>query len=177
MKKLFQYIIESSFENDIFYHGSNAKFDKFKLEYVNTGNKMQAFGYGIYVTSDKDAANHYGKILYKVEIPKIGSKYIEGNKLYNKSFVKTILNKMYKYILKNQSELYKGAEKEFWSELESIIDNYDGNQIYGTVSSYLGSDKDATEFFDKLGYYGIVFRDNNIINVVIFNSENINIIR
>lgn len=176
MKNLSHYIFENDLDNEIFYHGSNASFSKFNLEYVNTGNKMQAFGYGIYVTSSKEAAEKYGKNIYKVKIPNIKSKYIEGNKIYNKNFVLKIFKKLYIYILKNNFEEYKGVEKEFWNELESIVDNYDGNQIYGTISSYLGSDKDASSFLNEMGYIGVIFKDKNIINAVIFDADNINIL-
>ena len=58
-------LTEEQIKNLIFneitaYHGSNADFNDFDLGFVNTGNKMQAYGYGIYVALNKDAAERYG---------------------------------------------------------------------------------------------------------------------
>lgn len=41
------------------YHGSPHLFDKFSLSKVGTGEGAQAFGYGHYLTSDKNIARHY----------------------------------------------------------------------------------------------------------------------
>lgn len=178
MLDLNKYIIESLNKTEIFYHGSNTKFDKFKLEFVNTGTKKQDYGYGIYLTSLKDEAENYGKIVYQVEIPKLDSSYIDANKVYNKSFVSKIFLKLYKYIIDNDDEeIYKGTENDLKNELLGIVDNYTGNQIYGTASTYLGSDKYATDFFNELNYKGIYFKYTNAINVVIFNTDNIKIIK
>ena len=158
------------------YHGSNANFDEFDLGYVNTGNKMQAYGYGIYVALSPEAAEHYGKIKYIVEIPKSETKYLDGYKRYKKDFVLKIFKKLYEYLLKID-DIYKGGEKELWDEISSIIDDYDGLTIYGTAETYLGSDKEASLFFDKLGFYGLKWVDNGNLNAVIFNPKNINIIK
>jgi hypothetical protein len=47
------------------YHGSPHKFDQFGPldEVVGTGEGVQAFGHGLYFTSEKDIANHYAKDL------------------------------------------------------------------------------------------------------------------
>lgn len=158
------------------YHGSNADFNEFDLGFVNSGNKMQAYGYGIYVALDKSAAERYGKIQYVVEIPKLNNHYLNAYKRYNKAFVMKIFNKLCSYILKTTDD-YKGSENDLYQEFNSMIDEYDGLQLYGTASSYLGSDKEATYFFEKLGYKGILIDDNGSINVVIFNPKDIKVIK
>lgn len=158
------------------YHGSNADFTEFDLGFINSGNKMQAYGYGIYVALNKSAAERYGKIQYVVEIPKLGNRYLNAYKRYNKPFVTKIFNHLYSYILKNTND-YEGAEKELYQDFNSMLDEYDGLQLYGTASSYLGSDKEATIFFEKLGYKGILIDDNGNINVVIFNPKDIKVIK
>ena len=174
-------LTEEQIKNLIFneitaYHGSNADFNDFDLGFVNTGNKMQAYGYGIYVALNKSDAERYGKIQYVVEIPKLGNHYLNAKKMYNKAFVAKIFDKLYNYILKTLDD-YKGAENDLYQEFKSMLDEYDGLQLYGTASSYLGSDKEATIFFEKLGYKGILIDDNGNINVVIFNPKDIKVIK
>lgn len=41
------------------FHGSIHDFDQFAMEKVNTGEGVQAFGYGLYFTQDKSVANFY----------------------------------------------------------------------------------------------------------------------
>lgn len=41
------------------FHGSPHKFDKFSLDKVGTGEGSQSFGHGVYLSSDRDAANFY----------------------------------------------------------------------------------------------------------------------
>lgn len=170
-------IISEAISKMTAYHYSNADFNNFDLGFVNTGNKMQSYGYGIYVAMTQDAAKYYGKIGYVVEIPKNPNKYIIGTKTYSKAFCAKILNQLYSYIL-STTDIYNGAENELRMELNSIIDEYDGLNIYGTVESYLGSDKEASEFFEKLGYYGIRYADKRGFEIaVIFNPKNIKIIK
>lgn len=173
-------LIVNEISNLTAYHGSNADFNQFDLGFVNSGNKMQAYGYGIYVALNKEAAEHYGKVLYIVEIPKSDKKYLNAFQVYDKKYVSNILKKLFNYLLKIEPDIYKGSENELWQELESIIDNYDGLTIYGTAESYLGSDKEASQFFEKLGFYGIKWidsNDKNNENAVIFNPKNIKIIK
>lgn len=49
------------------FHGSPHKFDTFSMEKVGTGEGAQAFGYGLYFTSEKNVAKHYAN-LGKVDI-------------------------------------------------------------------------------------------------------------
>jgi hypothetical protein len=43
----------------IAFHGSAADFDKFKLQFIGTGEGAQAYGYGLYFTDSEDIARFY----------------------------------------------------------------------------------------------------------------------
>jgi hypothetical protein len=47
------------------WHGSPYKFDKFKMDKIGTGEGAQAFGHGLYFSSEKDIALDYAKKLGK----------------------------------------------------------------------------------------------------------------
>lgn len=170
-------LIKESLSELIGYHGSRSDFDSFDLKYLGSGTGQQDYGYGIYVADSRDGAAHYGNIIYQVEIPTDKRKYIFARKDYPQRTVRSIRDKLYRYILKTTSD-YKGAERELYEDLGYAFGEVmDGNQIYGTVSSYLGSDKEASEFFSKLGYVGLWIDDSNgFTNYVIFNEKHIKII-
>jgi hypothetical protein len=57
------------------YHGSGKKFENFSNEYVNTGEEVQKYGYGIYLTNSIEIAKYYADraagvgYVYAVQIP------------------------------------------------------------------------------------------------------------
>ena len=51
---------ENQFSEMMAYHGAGADFDKFNhKKYLNSGAGSQSFGWGTYVTDDKEVANGY----------------------------------------------------------------------------------------------------------------------
>lgn len=44
------------------WHGTPHKFDKFSTEFMNTGMKSQAYGWGLYFADKKEIAEYYAKI-------------------------------------------------------------------------------------------------------------------
>ena len=48
------------------WHGSPHKFEKFAMSKVGTGEGAQAFGHGLYFTSEKGVAKHYADKLAKI---------------------------------------------------------------------------------------------------------------
>lgn len=171
-------IIKESLSELIGFHGSRSDFNSFDLKYLGSGTGQQDYGYGIYVADSRDGAEHYGNIIYQVEIPTDKRKYIFAKKEYSPRALRSIKDKLYRYILKTTSD-YKGAERELYQDLGYAFGEVmDGNGVYGTVSSYLGSDKETSEFFSKLGYVGIWIDDSNgFTNYVIFDAKNVKIIK
>lgn len=44
------------------YHGSGADFDKFDMNFISTGEGAQAYGWGVYVTTNKDTGVNYANV-------------------------------------------------------------------------------------------------------------------
>ena len=166
------------------YHGSGANFNKFNIsEYGMSGEGSMAFGYGVYVSNSESIAKSYAgrqgeRNLYTVEIP--DGNYISWEKTVSKTQKENVKNELYKKLIE---EDYKGAEKEIFTELNAVFgDELDGKYLYGTVSSYIGSDKETSKFFKDIGFSGIEYpagtvfgNGQNAVNYVIFNDEDIKI--
>jgi hypothetical protein len=58
------------------YHGSPHDFNKFSLEYINTGEGNQAYGWGLYFAESKNVADNYKSKLSNSEIMIDNNKYI-----------------------------------------------------------------------------------------------------
>ena len=162
------------------YHGSSANFDKFNTsEYGLSGDGAMAFGYGVYVSNSETIARSYAGIqgernLYTVEIP--DGDYIIWNKTVSKLQKEKVKNELYENLIK---EDYKGVEKEISTELNNVFsEDFDGKKLYGTISSYIGSDKETSRFFKNIGYSGIQYpagTPENAVNYVIFDDNDIKI--
>ena len=162
------------------YHGSSANFDKFNTsEYGLSGDGAMAFGYGVYVSNSETIARSYAGIqgernLYTVEIP--DGDYIIWNKTVSKLQKEKVKNELYENLIK---EDYKGVEKQISTELNNVFsEEFDGKKLYGTISSYIGSDKETSRFFKNIGYSGIQYpagTPENAVNYVIFDDNDIKI--
>ena len=184
--KIRQYVMEAIDELELF-HGSPHDFDEFDFAYMSSGWGQQAYGYGAYLTTSYECAKEYsqGGMVYTVEIPDKG--YLNLDKISSALAMK-IARIFFNYYTKEHeygSEAYAGYEREFWNEeCKYIGDSTDGNTLYGTISSLLGSDKETSEFLhDKLGYKGLVWVHTNtetgkkFKNYVVFNPKDIKIIK
>lgn len=161
------------------YHYSNADFDQFDLGFVNTGNKEQAYGYGIYVSLTDSGASPYGKIRYMVKIPSDDRLYLNDFRNLPMSYINKVKMKLFKYLLSHDEEdMYKGVEDEFLDEMGRSFQSMDGLSLYGTISTYLGSDKETSEFcYNELGKIGLKHHMDNVTNVVMFNPKDITIVK
>ena len=128
--------------------------------------------------------------LYSVEIPDdTGSNYLDYTKNYadNRSGINTdhFIDALYDEILSTDDEhLYdsKQAKKELRKELSELDFSF-GKDIYGDISSYLGSDKKASEFLHRQGIVGISYpaqyrsggREDDARNYVIFDDKDLEI--
>ena len=172
-------------KEEVLYHGSHANFDKFDLAYALTGWGEMAYGYGVYLSDYIDAAKEYSKggILYTVEAPK--GKYLDSDSISEKRAM-DIAVKFKNYYLSTEygKSAYGGLENEFWdNECKYIGKATYGLGLYGTISTILGSDKDASEFLRSIGYLGIKCHAENrdtgykFINYVIFDPKDIKIVK
>lgn len=161
------------------YHGSPSDFNSFDIAYVGSGWGNQAFGYGIYLTSNEEAAKGYSQNGYLYVVELLAKNFLRYGKRPTKKKASDIANKFYNYYLNTEygREAYKGHEEEFWEyECSCIVNAYDEGEIYGTISSILGSDKEASKFLNSLGYDGLLWRDKGNTNYVIFDDSKIKII-
>ena len=168
----------------ILYHGSCANFDEFDDKFVLTGVGQMAFGYGFYLTNNVENARSYamGGKLYTVEVPQ--GRYLNGDRISKKE-AEAIARKFFKYFLSTEygREAYGKNQREFWDmECSYIKESPDGNTLYGTISTILGSDKEASAWLHSIGYIGIEINASNgttgekFKNYLIFDKSDIKII-
>lgn len=174
-------IINESIDNVLAYHGSNADFDDFDLAFVNTGSKAQDYGYGIYLFLADNNVGTYGKNKYTVEIPAKKTLYLYADKVLSPKFINNAIYKIYKYILETQPEAYpdKTSKMDLIYDLKISFEGCDGLSLYGTLESYLGSDKEVSQFIYKyLKKIGLKYMINDEYPcVVMFNPKDIKIIK
>ena len=101
--------------------------------------------------------------------------------------VRKIYNALYSALVSDEERGYLDAysSRSLRKELDSLMDEQiDGKHLYGTISSYLGSDKEASQFLHSLGYVGISYpaefrtggRSDGAKNYVIFNENDAKIV-
>lgn len=179
----YYHVNESLDELDL-YHGTNADFDKFDEKFYLTGIGEMAYGWGVYLSNSINTAKEYGPggQIMTVEVP--DGKYLDSRRI-SKSEASKIARAFYKFFLSSEhGQVYKGSEKEFWDYECSCLENVpDGSYLYGTISTFLGSDKEASEWLHSIGYVGLRFPGHNsntgekFMNYVIFDTNDVKIIK
>ena len=143
-----------------------------------------------FVVSDKAKQNLSYKgssVLYEVEIPNSSdSNYLMYEKPIGEA-AERIKRALYERLIKADPEAYDSADarKILWNELNSLFtEDVEGNEVYGNISSYLGSDMAASQFLNSMGYTGISYpaeyiskggREDGARNFVIFNEGDLDI--
>lgn len=114
-----------------------------------------------------------------MEIPSDNKLYLNNFEILDINFMRQVIKKFYNYLLKNDNEnLYDGYEIGLKEELIEAFQPMNGLELYGTISSYLGSDKETSEFCYKyLKKIGIKYKSYGNTNIVMFNTNDINIIQ
>lgn len=143
-----------------------------------------------FVVSDKAKQNLSYKgspVLYEVEIPNSSdNNYLMYEQPIGEA-AERIKRALYERLIKADPEAYDSADarKILWNELNSLFtEDVEGNEIYGNISSYLGSDMAASQFLNSMGYTGISYpaeymsrggREDGARNFVIFNEGDLDI--
>lgn len=188
------------------YHGSKFLFQKFDINKVNTGQRSQDFGYGLYFTSDKETARFYANELSNTKTPL--QKYEEiiiNNKkdeiLYD--YIKNGNSQSAKRVLKDLINNKVGDVNE-WNKLLNALNEvqrygylytvYVFNQKFIDKNDYVSlkhnhnlNDKEMVNYLLKNGYNGIKYKINSFglnktrnfnqeYNVVIFDTSIIKIL-
>ena len=142
-------------------------------------------------TNENDWTYNLKRHFYEVEIPdeKRGNYIVWGNNVTDAA-AKKVFDGIYNRLVATEEYDNATAKKEFRRELDDLKSGYGQGQsgvwkdLYGDVSSYLGSDKEASLFLRSLGYVGIKYPAGTIYqgnyggahNYVIFDENDLQIV-
>ena len=143
-------------------------------------------------TNENDWTYNLKRHFYEVEIPdeKRGNYIVWGNNVTDAA-AKKVFDSIYDRLASTEEYDTQTAQKELRKELDRLKDAYGQGKsgiwkdLYGDVSSYLGSDKDASLFLRSLGYVGIKYPAGTIYkgnyggahNFVIFDENDLQIVQ
>ena len=167
------------------YHGTDADFEAFDHSHMGEGAGGQAYGWGSYFTEEEGVARSYagGGFVYEAELPDdTGSNYLHFESKPSNKDIARVKRELVEYILRNDEEGmydYPQGKDDLTQEVDDAGEPTTWRDLYGTVSSHLGSDKDASAFFHSIGYVGIQYNssetDGGKKNLVIFDESDISI--
>ena len=167
------------------YHGTDADFEAFDHSHMGEGAGGQAYGWGSYFTEEEGVARSYagGGFVYEAELPDdTGSNYLHFESKPSNKDITRVKRELVEYILRNDEEGmydYPQGKDDLTQEVDDAGEPTTWRDLYGTVSSHLGSDKEASAFFHSIGYVGIQYNsseaDGGKKNLVIFDESDISI--
>lgn len=167
------------------YHGTDADFEAFDHSHMGEGAGGQAYGWGSYFTEEEGVARSYagGGFVYEAELPDdMGSNYLHFESKPSNKDIARVKRELVEYILRNDEEGmydYPQGKDDLTQEVDDAGEPTTWRDLYGTVSSHLGSDKEASAFFHSIGYVGIQYNssetDGGKKNLVIFDESDISI--
>ena len=167
------------------YHGTDADFEAFDHSHMGEGAGGQAYGWGSYFTEEEGVARSYagGGFVYEAELPDdTGSNYLHFESKPSNKDIARVKMELVEYILRNDEEGmydYPQGKDDLTQEVDDAGEPTTWRDLYGTVSSHLGSDKEASAFFHSIGYVGIQYNssetDGGKKNLVIFDESDISI--
>ena len=167
------------------YHGTDADFEAFDHSHMGEGAGGQAYGWGSYFTEEEGVARSYagGGFVYEVELPDdTGRNYLHFESKPSNKDISRVKRELVEYILRNDEEGvydYPQGKGDLRNEVDQAGEPNTWRLLYGTASSHLGSDKEASAFFHSIGYVGIQYNssetDSGKKNLVIFDESDITI--
>lgn len=167
------------------YHGTDADFEAFDHSHMGEGAGGQAYGWGSYFTEEEGVARSYagGGFVYEAELPDdTGSNYLHFESKPSNKDIARVKRELVEYILRNDEEGmydYPQGKDDLTQEVDDAGEPTTWRDLYGTASSHLGSDKEASTFFHSIGYVGIQYNssetDGGKKNFVIFDESDISI--
>ncbi len=167
------------------YHGTDADFEAFDHSHMGEGAGGQAYGWGSYFTEEEGVARSYagGGFVYEAELPDdTGSNYLHFESKPSNKDIARVKRELVKYILRNDEEGmydYPQGKDDLTREVDDAGEPTTWRDLYGTVSSHLGSDKEASAFFRSIGYVGLRYNssesEGDKTNLVIFDESDISI--
>lgn len=127
------------------FHASRADFDKFNLDFINSGNKEQVYGWGLYFAENRKEIDKFVPLQYQY---KVDIDIDENNLLDWGASLDPRLNDAAEK-LKNEIEL----------DTLSGVRIYTNQDYYEALSEYLGDPKNASMQLKAMGFDGIKYTD------------------
>lgn len=154
----------------IAYHGTDSLFDMFDLSFSRDGN--DANGPGVYFTTSKDEACHYGKYLITAELNL--RTFITSNKRANINVVKKMINLSPEKddVLTNFDE---DPRKAYNNAIKQIFINDDAKETYERVwyDFYRDDNKLYCENMAKLGFDAVKINTHVGFQYIVLNLASI----
>lgn len=161
----------------IAWHGTHANIDKFDMQYLGTGEGLQAGGHGLYFTENPALARWYQNLkapkgttgnLYKVQLPHANTMLDLNAEFKHQSA----------FIQERLAEFRDVKIPGFVPQLG--LENPTGLDFYQHLSKTLGSDKAASEYLLSKGIRGNVWDDLTSAkghrNFAVFNDADVEIL-
>jgi hypothetical protein len=127
------------------FHASRADFDKFNLNFINSGNREQVYGWGLYFAENKKEIDKFVPLQYQYKV----DLDIDENKIldWNSNIDSRLRDKV--------DDLKKNIEIDtaFPVRIDTVGDYYDA------LSEYIGNPKEASMQLKAMGFDGIKFTD------------------
>ena len=167
------------FKEQIAYHGSKADFEQFSCAYIGTGIGAQEFGEGIYLTFDKEAAMHYGGVVYTVDIPDVQTNnYIFYDQPIEKDCFERIIDGIINYVRYDDPEYYDDETNlnDFKNELYEVLNPSEGRYLMYNIHRYIDDKVAIPNILNNAGVIGFIYNNGKVDNVVMFSSKKIKII-
>ena len=168
----------------IFYHGSDHKIDKFSDEFAGKIDAVDAEGPGVYFTNSKENAAMWGKFTYTVSLNprKVITNAKSANKA-NKADLKSLLDMNEDYSLLRVEDI----EEDKWLAIEAAIRySRTEDEVYHSIrqEQYVGAHRRFMRDMSKLGYdanrlfkKGFKFNDvDKVYHCIVYNPEIVKII-
>ena len=161
------------------YHGGANAFTQFDTEHIGTGEGNQAFGWGLYFSSQEAISRNYANVavnkrkpldpknrnLYTVELPDTG--YLEWYNPVSKEDIDRIVAQAEEEglneIVSTVETMDPVTRESVFTKTINGIDpfstsvNNSGERLYHNIEYALDSDKAASEFLNRAGFVGIKY--------------------
>jgi len=127
------------------FHASRADFDKFNLDFINSGNKEQVYGWGLYFAENKKEIDKFVPLQYqyKVDLDIDEDKILDWNSNIDSRLQDKVED------LKKNIEI----ETAFPVRIDTVGD------YYNVLSEYLGNPKEVSMQLKAMGFDGIKYTD------------------
>jgi hypothetical protein len=175
----FRLINENGINSIIVYHGTNSDFKTFTTDFVGGKKAIDQEGPGVYFTTSKEDAEHYGKYIYKVELTPRKLLFSDKKGNINRNTIIKLIKMRDKWEL-NAQDWDENITRGLNYSVDSILDNDNDKDIITQVfiEYYRYRALEYVKNCTKLGIDGIVINKNeNSQHIVVYNPNIIKIIQ